>query len=344
MIYDCFSFFNELDILELRLNVLKDVVDRFVLVEAVRKHSGEAKPLYFEANKARFAEFADRIIHIIVDDEPETPPECPKLIASWAFENHQRNAIVRGLKDAKPEDTIMISDLDEIPDPEKVKEYAGREGVGMFDLLATCFYFNLVSMNYPRWTRGTKILTWKTFNDERIYNTKDFGICMPEFANRGPTATRIRFLKPDYVIKNAGWHFSYYGGAEKVWEKMRAIADNSATQDGKIDLATVKARLAAGRDPYGRSARFYAVPFDERFPKWLRDHRERFAAAILPCESVSLATRIVCVFVRLRTIAVDFAAGHIPKGLKPLAYAIYSRVVANPVPLSKNQLLVKTGE
>ena len=201
MIYDCFSFFNELDILELRLNVLKDVVDRFVLVEAARKHSGEAKPLYFEENKARFAEFTDRIIHVVVVDEPVTPPECPKLIASWAFENHQRNAIVRGLKDARPEDTIMISDLDEIPDPGKVKEYVGREGVGMFDLLATSFYFNLVSMNYPRWTRGTKILTWKTFNDERIYNVKDFGICMPEFANRGPTATRVRFLKPDYVTR-----------------------------------------------------------------------------------------------------------------------------------------------
>ena len=70
-------------------------------------------------------------------------------------------------------------------------------------------------------------------------------------------------------------------------------------------------------------------------------NRERFAAAILPCERVSLATRIVCVFVRLRTLAVDFAAGHIPGWLKPLAYAIYSRVVANPIPLSKKQLTIK---
>ena len=70
MIFDCFSFFNELDILEIRLNVLAPVVDKFVLVEAVRRHSGEPKELYFEKNKQRFAPFLDKIIHVVVDDEP----------------------------------------------------------------------------------------------------------------------------------------------------------------------------------------------------------------------------------------------------------------------------------
>ena len=75
MIFDCFSFFNELDILEIRLNVLASVVDKFVLVEAVRRHSGEPKELFFEKNKQRFSPFLDKIIHVVVDDEPELPPE-----------------------------------------------------------------------------------------------------------------------------------------------------------------------------------------------------------------------------------------------------------------------------
>ena len=66
MIYDCFPFFNELDLLEIRLNELSGVVDRFVLSEAELTHNGDRKPLYFNEHKDRFAKFADKIIHIIV--------------------------------------------------------------------------------------------------------------------------------------------------------------------------------------------------------------------------------------------------------------------------------------
>ncbi|HXP48954.1 MAG TPA: hypothetical protein VN922_03315, partial [Bacteroidia bacterium] len=71
MVYDCFTFFNELDILEIRLNVLDKVVDKFVLVEATRTHQGKEKPLYYNENKTRYVAFADRIIHIIIDTFPE---------------------------------------------------------------------------------------------------------------------------------------------------------------------------------------------------------------------------------------------------------------------------------
>ena len=100
MIYDCFTFFNELDMLEIRLNVLKDVVDRFVLVEATRTFTNHGKELVYQKNKYRFENFEDRIIHIVVDDFPEykTP---------WHYESHQRNAILRGLKDAKPDEKLV---------------------------------------------------------------------------------------------------------------------------------------------------------------------------------------------------------------------------------------------
>ena len=69
-VFDCFMFFNELDLLEIRLIELSELVDRFVLVEATRTHTGFQKPLYFADNKSRFASFLDRIIHVIVDDLP----------------------------------------------------------------------------------------------------------------------------------------------------------------------------------------------------------------------------------------------------------------------------------
>src|SRR5689334_5945992 len=117
MIYDCFIFFNELELLDIRLNILNEVVDKFVLVEATQTHQYKPKPLYYSDNKERFKAFHDKIIHLIVDELPPNPTNGPRN--SWDMERFQRNCIARGLNDCKPDDVIIISDLDEIPDPKK---------------------------------------------------------------------------------------------------------------------------------------------------------------------------------------------------------------------------------
>jgi beta-1,4-mannosyl-glycoprotein beta-1,4-N-acetylglucosaminyltransferase len=121
-LYDCFTFFDELDLLEIRLNELYDVVDRFVLVEASSTFQGVPKPLIFEQNKARFARWIDKIKHVVCD----FPDPMPRLSSksrkkqgeraiAWDREYYQRNQILRGLADARPDDVIMVSDVDEIP-------------------------------------------------------------------------------------------------------------------------------------------------------------------------------------------------------------------------------------
>src|SRR3954454_8513585 len=114
MIYDCFTFFNELDVLEIRLHVLEEVVDRFVLVEARQTFQRGAKPLYYAENRDRFAAFADRIDHVVVDEFPD------EAIGAFACEAWQRNSIQRGIRSAATGDTILVSDADEIPRPECV--------------------------------------------------------------------------------------------------------------------------------------------------------------------------------------------------------------------------------
>jgi hypothetical protein len=108
MIYDCFTFFNELELLELRLHELSGVVDKFVLVEATRTHSNQPKALVYQENRARFQEFHDKIIHVVVDDMPNAKN-------AWALENFQRECIARGLVSCRPDDLVLVSDLDEIP-------------------------------------------------------------------------------------------------------------------------------------------------------------------------------------------------------------------------------------
>ena len=117
MLVDTFMFYNELDILELRLTLLDEYVDRFVLVESEVNHVGGPKELFFHNNRARFTKWLDKIEHVIV-----TAEESPKDENPWCREKYQRECILRGLERMScPEQSIvMVSDLDEIPDMSKV--------------------------------------------------------------------------------------------------------------------------------------------------------------------------------------------------------------------------------
>lgn len=114
MVYDSFQFFNELDILLLRMHILDDVVDKFVISESTVTFSGDAKPLYYEENKGMFKEFEHKIIHNVVDD---TPMDC----SAFMRDHHQKCAVARGLEGCRPEDIVIFSDVDEIPNPETLK-------------------------------------------------------------------------------------------------------------------------------------------------------------------------------------------------------------------------------
>jgi len=110
-VFDCFTFFNELDVLELRLRELNDLVDRFVLVEGDQTFTGKPKPLIFDQNKDRFERFLPKIAHVKFVDFPVEP------VSPWTRETLSRQAIMLGLFEAEPNDLVLISDVDEIPKP-----------------------------------------------------------------------------------------------------------------------------------------------------------------------------------------------------------------------------------
>ncbi|MGN1154356.1 MAG: glycosyl transferase GT17 family protein, partial [Candidatus Gastranaerophilaceae bacterium] len=155
MIYDCFTFFNELDLLEIRLNVLNDYVDKFVLVESTKTFTGMDKPLYYKENKERFSHFNDKIIHIVLD---ETPNEY-----AWHNECIQRNSISKGLTNCNDDDIILISDLDEIPTPEFIHKYKDIEGIKLFEINQYCYFLNCKAISQGVWLLGPKMLSYKDF-------------------------------------------------------------------------------------------------------------------------------------------------------------------------------------
>ena len=278
MIYDCFCFFNELDLLEIRLNVLKDVVDKFVLVESTRTHTGKAKPLYFQENRERFAAFADRIEHIVVDDLMDEQAVAKDTFNNpWINENRQRNALARALEGADEDDLVLLSDLDEIPRPEKFAEataLARRGEIVRFAQRIYMYFVNFRSYQNPWWLIGSQMMSVASFRRHRRFDAFVCDRFTQPSVNDGHTMTKFRFVKPTRVLTDAGWHFGYLGGVEAIKAKLRA----SSHVEVQNVIGNVEARLAAGENIFGGKRDAFAVAVEsERLPAYLLANRTRFA-------------------------------------------------------------------
>ena len=292
MIFDCFTFFNELDLLEIRLNVLKDVVDKFVLVEATKTHTGKDKPLYYEENKARYAAFADRIIHVVVDDFSSAEGLTAAREKAWACENIQRNAIARGLVGARPDDIVLISDLDEIPDPVKIPECVRNLKTAIrFEQRNYCYYLNMRSYPCRMIRAGTAMISFGRMHEPGICNLVDrrYAENVVQSVNEGNTITRIRrCLKDEVLVRDAGWHFTYLGGEEKVAEKLRCIAEGFRSLGQNELLAYARQRIERGEDVLQRFGRMFAERLEDGFPEYVVSNRERFGKYVYPVDEAYL--------------------------------------------------------
>ncbi|MBN2884516.1 hypothetical protein JXE04_01175 [Patescibacteria group bacterium] len=259
MIYDCFTFFNELDLLELRLQTLNNVVDKFVLVEASKTHSNKDKELYYQNNQARFHQYADKIIHIIVN-------EFPEYINSWTFEKHQRNCIMQGLNNCKPEDIILISDVDEIPNPITIQKFKDKQGIKTLKQRMFYYYLNNIDLHSPLWAdTPTKMLSFKELNE------------------LGNSPQKVRFYNGK-IIHNGGWHFSYLGGTSKISEKIKAFAHQEYNRKEYNDIKIINERVKSGKDIFLRSRgkRYASIKIDKSFPLYLQKNQEHFKEYISP--------------------------------------------------------------
>ena len=288
MVYDCISFFNELEVLEIRLNVLKDVVDRFVIVEAPWTHTGRTKELVFEKHRGRFAEFADRIEYLVCDETIDFPEGATERERAWIRENVQRNAMVRGLKAAHPDDLLLITDLDEIPNPEVVRRLSADPPAGVIALAMRNqnFFLNYHNVSYPRWV-AAKALVYAAFVDPRTYDGIAFSEYAPQCVNPIPSATLVRMARKDVVIENAGWHFSYMGGIERIRTKLLAFAHTEHTESATEE--NIRRCLAEGRDPMGLGDRFVAEPPELHLPRYLLENRSKYEAMFLPTTAEAYA-------------------------------------------------------
>ncbi len=278
MVYDSFQFFNELDILKLRMNVLKDVVDYFVISESTVTFSGDPKPLYYNENKEMFKEFEHKIIHNIVDD---TPMDCDAFMR----DHHQKCAVARGLKDCKPDDIIIFSDVDEIPNPDTLRELLPKVEDGKIYMLAQRLFYcyldmeevsgNLLSVTgefdgveKKQWL-GTKVCRYSVLDN---YTTE-------ELRNKEQKAIGVR-------VPNGGWHFSYMGGGKKqsTADRVKYKIKSAAHQEynNRHILWNVRKNIKNMQDIFGRDSKLQLVEIDETYPKYLRDHLDEYKYLLYP--------------------------------------------------------------
>lgn len=276
MIYDCFTFNNELDLLEIRLNVLEGTVDRFVLVEADRTHRGDPKPLLFEANKARFERFLGRIEHVKVTDFPDLDGSPAGMFGNrWILENFQRDAILRGLGRCLPDDIVLVSDVDEIPNPTAIRTYTS--GIGAFEMKSMWYFLNNQSVKEPLWSKA-RICRFSDLLDPgqnlRIHDSY-------RFSGKGKP-TYLRFCKGKR-IRDGGWHFSYCGGVDAIVAKRKSVVELQFQTEENMRREKVLEAVMAGTDVLGRKGFTYRpIPLDDTFPAYILDHREEYAHLVCP--------------------------------------------------------------
>lgn len=304
MVYDCFTFFNELDLLEIRLNVLDSVVDRFVLVEAPYTMTGAAKPLFFEENKARFARFSDRIIHIVASPPPRelAGHGADRFGNSWCREIWQRAEIGRGIADCRDDDVIMVSDVDEIPRPEAVLKAGRMSGIVALEMRNYWYYLDLLSSERPygvirvvRKGDMSDALARKMMEGELRHR-------MPDAFWEMPTAAKLRWVEPDATIGNAAFHFTSLGGVDRVAAKLASISEQNfgAAKHTRGELAR---RMCEGLDVHGRGMVAYPVLTLAGYPKYIRDHAREYPQLFYP-GSCTRKWKLRARYLSFRTLAI----------------------------------------
>jgi beta-1,4-mannosyl-glycoprotein beta-1,4-N-acetylglucosaminyltransferase len=250
-VYDCFTFFNELDLLEIRLNELDEIVDYFVIVEGKKTFQNNSKPLYLLENIDRFEKFKNKIIRIEISEEEFTADP-------WSNESYSWCSIIKGLKNAQEDDIIIVSALDEIPKKETINDI-------IYNLPKPCcvitqfYYFYLNTKyywdpNYQTDWPGSYVTTFDKLDKNNIYNF-------------------VHLRKDTYKTKG-GWHFSFLGDANNTLLKVHSYGhfeNNHFTKEFYED------KIQNLKDVFNRpEVGFHSYDDISNLPQYVQDNMDKF--------------------------------------------------------------------
>lgn len=259
-IYDCFQYFNEDHIVDLRLNVLDKFVDYFVISESTKTHQGKTKKLNFDIKK--FSKFKKKIIFIAadykehVDFDKHTGGESP-------IEQHQRNALMEGVKKASPEDLIILSDSDEIPDLTKLSEINNKKKFVAFSQKMFMYKLNLQNLEESNWigSRITKKKNIKSFQDLRNLKFKNYPFW--------------RIDKFNQQIIKGGWHFSYMQSPAQILKKIKSFS-HGEFNNKDMNEKNIENKILKNEDIFGRGIKLKKINIDETYPEYIIHNKNKY--------------------------------------------------------------------
>ena len=264
-IYDCFMYFDEDLLLDIRLNTLNNYVKKFIITEATYTHNGSKKKLNFDLNK--FQKFKDKIIYLVVDNQPENimklseedskEEKGEKLILNgMARDYFQRENLSRGIKFAEDDDLIIISDLDEIPNLKNLNSKEIKDNIVIFEQKMFYYKLNLFYEDYnwmgskatkkknflsPQWIRNIKGRKYSRWRIDTFFSKK-------KYSNL-------------YFIKDGGWHFTCLRTAEELEKKLLNFAHHYEYEESGLTIDNLKKLIAEKRVMYDHSV-------DQKEYKW----------------------------------------------------------------------------
>lgn len=280
-IYDTFCFFNEYDILDLRFNILNDVVDYFVICESSVTHTGIPKQFNFELNKDRYSKFLKKVIYLKINDTPNNYINLPIIKNTTTFDGaclsdinkfiieqktafdrytqvnygrdfYQKECVRRGLFKCNDDDVIIFSDCDEIPNPEVIKNVATLIDQSKFLMLnQNTYYYYLNILKETQW-KGSRI---GLFKDLKHYSYN-----------------KLR-AENQYNIDNGGWHFSFMGGEEQIKIKINSYSAQDLSNSNVMN--SIKHNMENNIDPFFRGT-LSKVEIDNTYPKYLLENIEKY--------------------------------------------------------------------
>ena len=290
-IYDCFMFYDEDLVADLRFNILDEHVTKFVVVESKFTHSGEKRNLLFDINK--YSKFKNKINYVILENEPsnleiindsdtDDKKNSKYIMNALKRENYQRNGITNGLKEASPDDLILISDVDEIPNLSNLKLENINNEIILFKQNFYYYKFNLKLEDMP-WL-GTKACKYKELKSPQwLRNVKDkkypFWRLDVFFSNKKYSNIKL--------IENGGWHFSNMKSPAEIEKKMRTYLHHREYDINPLGEEKIKEIIKNKKSIYNLRADMKNEKFDgtqnlkptdgSELPNYIKSNKKKYS-------------------------------------------------------------------
>jgi len=289
-IFDCFMYYNEDFILDLRLNYLNKFIDFFVIVESLYNHKGEKKNLNF--NIKNYQKFKEKIIYIVLDHLPdsieiindnddESTKDGKYILNGYRRDNFQRNYIINGIKNASLDDLILISDIDEIPNLKNLNLGEIKNRLIFFKQRMCYYKFNLYLKSYnwvgtrackkknlisPQWLRDIKSRSYPFWRIDTFFSKNKYSDI--------------------YFVNNGGWHFSYINSAEGIENKLKSYTHHREYDLNPLGVKKINNMIKNRETVYNLSVDQRANQFGEgqkldllefnELPKYIKDNQNKY--------------------------------------------------------------------